>query len=693
MKSSQIDPQNLYRLSLSEVKPLLYANAMTVFSGIQIEATPQKTACTNGKTVFLPEFKNYFPDCKSELAKNRNATMYLSDLLHEVGYHICAGSFLVDSEPTLKRFPNQVLAHAIFNILEDYRGRQHFRAHCPVDHWIELVDEEERFFVSRFKFFFYRKSDFLSLLIAKGVYGFTPGDILPDRKADEEKLLQKKCTLYGMPSVTPRSISLQSVLKKLVKRIRRLKGKTVADSLLMIDEIYLTLIQVLGDDFMSDQDLENSHELSQHGNQKTGNKSKPSKEKPGDDSAQNGTPGENQSASSTEDKDLNDGDGRNNKDSENESESPDDQKQAPNFDHISDLGVFPGKDVFKSSKKASKAGRKQQLVEFSSFIMPFQKALNIPGNIKNKTLTSAVTNGPNQGPSSSKKPQLNVTTKIYEGNYDYLRRRRDRSTHQIILKKESRYHDQFNIYHKEYREVFNTMEEEVLRLLHKQESVVVEGRTPEEFIMENLVDGIADPAAIPHIDLYENESQFTKQLLGRMEVKILVDASGSTAGAILEKEKVFAAVLYKAFKAIDADVELFFFNTSTATQITQTLNLDSIGWVDAASSNRDGSAIRFITERFNKNADQNLLIVISDGLPSADNYSGPAALEDTLDAMYGAAQKNISMRYFNIGGMPDTIFDAFRKYTKNPQIFIDPEELIAYAPVFINELISEMHQS
>jgi hypothetical protein len=663
MNFRHIDPQQLYRLSLAEVKPLLYANAMTVFSGVTIEESADETACTDGRTVYLPGFKNYFPDRKGDLANNRNATMYLSDLIHEVGYHICAGAFLVDSKPTLNRFPNLKLAHAIFNILEDYRGWQHFRKHCPIAHWLELLDEEEQLFVSRFRFFDHWKSDFFSLLIAKGVYGFTPGDILPERSRKEKKLLKKKCTLYGMPTVSAKVNSLQTILDSLVKIIKRVKDKTVADSLLLIDEMYLTLIQVLGDDFMKDKTFEEACRNSKKNAGKKGN-------------GTSSTPG---TADQPE------------KPSENSSEG--DRSHAPNFENISDLGCFPGEDVFMSSKKAREKGRKKQLKEFSSFIVPFQKEMNVPQTIENQNSISTVSNGPGCGRSSDQKPLLNVTTKIYEGEYDCLVRKRNNAPHKITLEKEERYHGQFREYYAEYQTVFKKMEEEVQRLLHQKETVSIEGRTPEELIIENLVDGIADPASVPFIDLYENEVQETKKLFGKLEVKILVDASGSTAGAILEKEKVFAAVLYKAFSDIEADVELFFFNTSLTTKIIQTMNLDAIGWVEAAGSNRDGAAIRHIAAEFNKNADRNLFIVISDGLPSAEGYSGAAALEDTLDAMFTAGQRDISMRYFNIGGMPDKIFDAFKKYTKNPRIFIDPEELIAFAPVFINDLSNEMYET
>ncbi len=687
MKTQQIDPQQLYRLSLAEVKPLLYANAMSVFSGVSIDKSDDDTAYTNGRTVYLPEYKNYFPDQKGDLSNNRNATMYLSDLIHEVGYHICAGSFLVDSKPTLRRFPNLKLAHAIFNILEDFRGRQHFRSHCRIENWLELLDDEESLFVSRFRFFHHWKSDFFSLLIAKGVYGFTPGDCQPERKQQEEVLLRKTCILYGLPSVSGKIVSLGAVLDSLVNKIASLKGKTVADSLLMIDELYITLIQVLGDNFMKDETFEEECQGSRKGTGKNGN--------PGGKGNEKGkSPANSSEGCEANNTSASDRDPTQPGTPENETtDGCDDRSQSANFEHLSDLGCFPGEDVFESSKKAREKGRKFQLMEFSSFIMPFQKELNVQQNIRSEYSRSAVSNGPAKGRSSTQKPPFNITTKIYEGDYDNLSRNRNHDHHEITLEKESRYHGQFSEYFAEYGAVFKKMEEEVQRLLHRKETISLEGRTPEELIIENLVDGIADPASVPYLDLYENESQETRMLLGKLEVKILVDASGSTAGAILEKEKVFAAVLYKAFKEIEADVELFFYNTSATTRIVQTMHLDAIGWVEAASSNRDGAVIRHITRAFNKNADRSILIVISDGLPSAENYSGFEALEDTLDAMFAAAQQNISLRYFNIGGMPDPIFDAFKKYTKNPRCFIDPEELIDFAPVFITDLLNDMHNS
>ncbi|MCP4755068.1 MAG: hypothetical protein GY866_29670, partial [Proteobacteria bacterium] len=241
-----------------------------------------------------------------------------------------------------------------------------------------------------------------------------------------------------------------------------------------------------------------------------------------------------------------------------------------------------------------------------------------------------------------------------------------------------------------YNPVFKAMEEAVEDLKNEQAIIESEGRDPDEILIENLIEGIADPRSIPFLELYENDLPKGEDAMERLEVKFLVDASSSTEGMILEVEKVFAAVIYRAFELLGFDVELYFFEGYKETTVTHTTTLNAIGHVESGYCNRDGAAIRYLTRQFKRTEDQSLLIMISDGMPYAYNYYDEGALEDTCHAMYSASQQGIMIRYFNIGGLPEKIFRAFRSHTRHTNVFYDPQELIAFAPIFIAELLEEI---
>jgi hypothetical protein len=617
----KINPQEFISLHFHEVEPFLQQYNIALFGRLKMEISKSGIPNTDGVTVFLPDQEKKYGDSKKDLYLNRNASLYVANSFHEVGYHIRAGSFLADARPTLKQFSNVDLAHMILNIMEDYRGRQHFLSHPFNRNWMRLLDEDEKIITSELNYNNNWRDQFMLYLKSKGIHGYTPGELKASKKETEYSLMKRKIKLYLPPAGILREFTLKTLMKKLLTQIATLKGKTVADSLLLLKPLYQIISQVIGEDYI----LPDEYPI-----------------------------------------------------------------LTPDF--TQDAG---GDIIVIKNKIRKKQDREDQLRMLSTYILPFQAFMDVPLKIeeeKNKESTAVanVGNDSNQPPSPTNNTHT-ITEKIFVGNYDHVTKRMVKSQHRVIIKRlEKLAHPEFKNLYKKYHKIYFKVEEEIQKLLQRKEWIETEGNEPDEMVMENVLEGIADPNSIPFIDLYENEINQTKELIPSLEVKILVDASGSTSGQILEVEKVFATVLHRAFKLLGFSVNLYFFKSWEHTYIYHTLDLGSIGKVDSSYANRDGAAIRYITETFSFNLESNLLILITDGVPVSLNYDGRQALEDTCHAMYSASQKNIMLRYFNIGGLPDEIYQAFKTHCNKTNIFYQPEDMISHAPVFVSDLIEEL---
>ncbi|MBU3916633.1 hypothetical protein KKA14_13960, partial [bacterium] len=593
---TQSDPRALFQLKFEEVEPFLRQYNVSLFGNIPLAISANGTPYTDGNTVYLPAFENTFLDSKQDLFNNRNASLYVSNLFHEVGFHILAGSFLIDSKPTLSQFPNRDLAHLIYNVSEDYRGRQHFFAHTFQSSWIQLIEEDEDLLTRQMTIPMNWRDHFMQLFVSKGSHGKTAGDFDPGIRTIENELLSRSILIFTPPAGQTTCTTLGQILNLLVHHIQTLEGKTVAHTLLLVKPIYQLLSQVIGEDFSYNP--------------------------------KNGRMG-------------------------------------------LDINQKEGRDCIELSSSEKNQPREIQLQELAIRLQPFQSAPNVPQKIEDWVCEQAGKNQvggrdmvSNGGGSSGKKRGAGeyYPDKIWVGQYDHITGKEAPCPFPVIAKTESAYHPQFQTLYKKYKAVFKTMEDEVQVLKNQQKIIEIEGKSPDEIILENLVEAIIDPHSIPNLDLYENEEVDDSADAPELELKIVVDASGSTAGIVLEVEKVFASVIFRAFKLLNCKVELYFFEGERETNITKILNLNAIGNVKPGLANRDGAAIRYVANQFKFEAEKSLMIMITDGMPDAFEYNKEKALEDTCHAMKSVIDQGISLYYFNIGGLPDKIFQAFKAH-------------------------------
>ncbi len=138
-----IAPDFWYRINLTTAMPHVLGITVPLIGTISI--LPGKMgAYTDGHTIYLPEYINFFKDPLEPLVENRNLTAYVGFALHEAG-HIVGGSFLFDMNHYLQKLEKPKLFSAIMNIFEDYRIEEfmsrigaHFQAR-------EIINELNRF--------------------------------------------------------------------------------------------------------------------------------------------------------------------------------------------------------------------------------------------------------------------------------------------------------------------------------------------------------------------------------------------------------------------------------------------------------------------------------------------------------------------------------------------------------------------
>lgn len=144
---------------------------------------------------------------------------------------------------------------------------------------------------------------------------------------------------------------------------------------------------------------------------------------------------------------------------------------------------------------------------------------------------------------------------------------------------------------------------------------------------------------VPCVYLRKGEVKTSK-----VSVCILIDESGSMYGEKIYRARDTAILLNEALKDLPG-VELFiyghtgdsFYSGTTEIRVYREPGYTpkySLGSIDERRENRDGRAIEEVAFRVRKQTkEQVLYFIISDGEPSADNYRGDFAINDTRDSV------------------------------------------------------------
>ena len=175
-------------------------------------------------------------------------------------------------------------------------------------------------------------------------------------------------------------------------------------------------------------------------------------------------------------------------------------------------------------------------------------------------------------------------------------------------------------------------------------------------------------------ELYRRDGKiFEKKLLPEEEPSIafaiLVDVSGSMKGARIENARKTALALYWFCGALSIPVLVYghsVHNTcsSEVVDICSYAEFDAIDGNDAVriagmetiDCNRDGAALRYVGERLLKrDEDIKILVLISDGQPNANGYTGELARKDLVETKHNLEKRGIHLFAAAIGADKEQI--------------------------------------
>lgn len=222
------------------------------------------------------------------------------------------------------------------------------------------------------------------------------------------------------------------------------------------------------------------------------------------------------------------------------------------------------------------------------------------------------------------------------------------------------------------------------------------------FVMKSMRSGRLDTNKIAEAvqnvpTIYERMGRVTTN---KICVGVLIDESGSMGGSKIDKARQAAIFINEVFKNMP-DVDLYMYGHTADTPAPDVTYLRvyrekgyvtdpfSLGSIAARGNNRDGDAILAFAKRVRKNTpNQGLLFVLSDGQPSANGYTGKAAIEDTRRKVQKAQALGFQVIQIAIEeSVPSAqMFDYFIKMTDIKNL---PNDMINYMSRKVDKLIKE----
>jgi hypothetical protein len=223
-----------------------------------------------------------------------------------------------------------------------------------------------------------------------------------------------------------------------------------------------------------------------------------------------------------------------------------------------------------------------------------------------------------------------------------------------------------------------------------------------EFSMKSMRSGRLDTNKIAEAaqqvpTIYERFGQVTTS---KVCVGVLIDESGSMGGTKIEKAREAAIFINEVFKKMP-DVELFIYGHTADLKSGESVDMTvyrekgfitdsfSLGSVIQQANNRDGDAIFATAKRMRSQTEnQGLLIVISDGAPSAVGYGGRSAIEDTRKKVTRAQSLGFQVIQIAIEEhVPSK--EMFDYYIQMTDIRNLPKDLVNYMSKKVDKLIKE----
>lgn len=246
---------------------------------------------------------------------------------------------------------------------------------------------------------------------------------------------------------------------------------------------------------------------------------------------------------------------------------------------------------------------------------------------------------------------------------------------------------------------YQSYEEQVKKLQHRLYAALIpilrnQGKRMERrLFLGTKIDqqSIADPKGAIYKKTYPGKKV-------DMAVAVLIDMSGSMSGIRIEQSKVAALCLYEFCKKAGIAVSVYGHHTdgyrhphledeTVFLHCCAEFEPDAedryrIALLQPAGANRDGVALRFMGKKLLKRPEkQKLLVVISDGLPNSNQYSGKKAQEDLATVKKDLQKNGILCLAAAIGNDKERIKEIYQ------EAFLDISDLEKLPMILTKQIV------
>lgn len=642
-----------YRFELSSALSHLYSILLPVIGIIQIQKG-QSGAYTDGKTIFLPEYINYFKDPSEPVIENRNLSVYIALGLHEAG-HILAGTFQFNLSYYLIRLEKPNLFKTIYNFFEDFRIESfliEIKVHPQVKDLLDTLNEyyslkaqrEDLPFAGRFICHIYDEA-----------FGYN------ERLKSIPTYQEFRSKIKEVEVNTGRFSNLQQLFDYGITRLKNLALANPLACYPLTREFYEILkywpqsylegfaqpdsipkgihqredSQILNNGPLDEKDLETLYQTyNDNPQQFLQNYNLPIFPELIDDSCQ------------VEDIPI----------------ANDYTKDILQLEHLSEYEQAGSID-FSHRTRADN--------------LSAQERMKNPSNFSGKKVKSQ----------EKDKKHSSKKTKVYSIDSKTGSRTKISEIEEFIV---SKVDIDFLVKVKKWQPISDRVTQVLADLLPSLHENFEQSSQEGELNIEMLLEVLSSENRLGSFEIFDIFRETTRSL----EVAIGIDASGSTAmplesgDQIFDIEKAFAIIFARALNRLTENITVFSFDSITATNVYRATSIDAISGFEIGYNNRDGDFIRYVSQHLKKSsADVKYFFMISDGQPSADNYYGKEALNDTLIAFRESVNDGIKLIYFNIDIERGDYFNAFQQEATFAEYFTHPEDLLPVIPSMVQTVI------
>lgn len=638
-------------------------------------------AYTDGKSIYLPSYISMFQDNPENLKNNRNITFYVALTLHETG-HIIGGTFNFDITNVIRRLDYPFLYQQIANCFEDFRIEQYLmqiHAHPQGEDILKFMNT--KLCLQPFNAVI---PDFLTCISLqasgcfKDVVNLSPG------------MAKQKDILYSLRVNTGRFKTMQNLIEYGIERLRHINIINPFSIYILTNEFY-EIMKCWPEEYI------NEIEKISDSKQRT------SGPKQGREGEEGGQDTQHRVLSRQELEEL----------YEQCNSNPElfyEEYNIPVYPETFPQRSGTGPGGMNKTGTGQGAGIQQSIIQdmlesergfdykaAGTFDLARHTKADKEGAVRQReqsfvsTIKEIFT-----GKKKKKKRKRGVRKKRI------LSLNRDTKTRSII--KECKEYEMNKISCAFLAE--NKKYQHIAMNIYKKLAEIIETRAHEIFEyssimgdidMDRLIEFLADPYNRLTTDYLEYPEEQRKSL----RVIIGLDISGSTgfpiitgdqkSETILDIEKHFALIFADALKMLTDDIDVYGFNSFTATNIYHAVPVEALTGFVSDNGNRDGDFIRYMNYIFSENRqDLNYFFLISDGMPNSVNYERKYALDDTLIAMRESREQNIRLIYFNIDSELREYFGYFKTEALYAEYFSDPRQLLSVIPELVMSIAREV---